>query len=344
MRTSTWEDSFTLVNGVYHLQHDIVLTDTLRFETNDLSASSERYVNGNGYTIWGDPEGWAGWNTENTISEYGLFYVKNAKLHLENIKIHNGLAGSSQRGVFSHRFGHLYTTNVTFLTYTAGRSVKVWNSSEGSWTQVGGDVFHSDSSSWIPAPFNVTHQWSRDGAPIAGATSSTYTLAQADVGSVIRVTASYTEAEGTAEGVDSSFTAAVANVSHSTTGEVLITGTPEEDQVLTASNTLADADGLGAISYQWNRAGSVITGASSNSYTLIQDDVGSIITVTASHMDGEGTAETATSTATGQVANVNDSPTGAVSITGTATEDEVLTASNTSVSYTHLTLPTIREV
>ncbi|WP_147157458.1 calcium-binding protein, partial [Reyranella soli] len=37
------------------------------------------------------------------------------------------------------------------------------------------------------------------------------------------------------------------------TGLVSIAGTAVEDQVLTASNTLADADGLGPIGYQWQR-------------------------------------------------------------------------------------------
>jgi hypothetical protein len=47
-----------------------------------------------------------------------------------------------------------------------------------------------------------------------------------------------------------------------------------EDQVLTASNTLADADGLGSITYQWQRGGVDINGATANTYTLVQADVG----------------------------------------------------------------------
>ena len=39
----------------------------------------------------------------------------------------------------------------------------------------------------------------------------------------------------------------------SPTGTVLISGTAREDEVLTASHTLADQDGLGVISWQWNR-------------------------------------------------------------------------------------------
>ena len=120
-------------------------------------------------------------------------------------------------------------------------------------------------------------------------------------------------------------TPTVTNANDSPTGSVSISGTATQNQQLTAANTLADADGLGSISYQWSRAGSSISGATSSTYTLVQADVGSAITVTASYTDDQGTAESVTSSATSAVANVNDAPSG-------------------SVSYTHLTLPTKRIV
>ena len=49
----------------------------------------------------------------------------------------------------------------------------------------------------------------------------------------------------------------------------------------------------------------------------------------ASYTDAQGASESSTSAATGTVANVNDDPTGSVTISGTATEDQVLTAANT---------------
>ena len=42
------------------------------------------------------------------------------------------------------------------------------------------------------------------------------------------------------------------------TGSVTITGTAEVGQTLSAGNNLADADGLGAITYQWYRDGVAI--------------------------------------------------------------------------------------
>ncbi|MYM56842.1 S8 family serine peptidase [Thalassovita mangrovi] len=175
----------------------------------------------------------------------------------------------------------------------------------------------------------VSYQWQRDGGNISGATSATYTLTQADVGAAITVTASYTDGGGTAESVTSAATAAVTNVNDAPTGSVSISGIATEDQVLTASNTLADEDGLGTVSYQWQRDGGNISGATSATYTLTQADVGAAITVRASYTDGQGTAESVTSAATAAVTNVNDAPTGVVSISGSVTEGGMLTASNT---------------
>ncbi|RRS02757.1 hypothetical protein EIP75_18445, partial [Aquabacterium soli] len=56
-----------------------------------------------------------------------------------------------------------------------------------------------------------TYHWLRDGAD-TGATGSTYTLTQNDVGAVISVRATYTDGQGTAEAVDSAGTAPVADV------------------------------------------------------------------------------------------------------------------------------------
>ena len=120
----------------------------------------------------------------------------------------------------------------------------------------------------------------------------------------------------------------VANVNDAPTGSASISGTPTEDQVLTAINTLADEDGLGTIGYQWQRNGVDILGATSTTYTLTQTDVGTSIRVVASYTDGQGTHESVISAGLGPVANVNDAPTGSVSISGTPAEDRVLNAGN----------------
>ncbi|GAB5442642.1 MAG: hypothetical protein Fues2KO_29910 [Fuerstiella sp.] len=175
----------------------------------------------------------------------------------------------------------------------------------------------------------ISWQWRRNGVDIAGATASTYALTEADVGTLITVTASYTDGGGTNESVASTAVGPVANVNDLPTGSVTISGIATEDQMLTASETLADADGMGVISWQWLRDGSAIAGATANTYTLTDADVGTMISVAASWVDGHGTNEQVISSAVGSVANLNDVPTGVVSISGLAIEDQTLTASNT---------------
>ena len=156
----------------------------------------------------------------------------------------------------------------------------------------------------------ISYQWLRDGVAITDATEDTYVLTQADVGAVISVSASYTDAQGPAESVSSEATVAVANVNDEPTGAVTITGEATEGETLTASNTLADADGLGEqISYQWLRDGVAIDGANDSEYTLTQADVGAEISVSASYTDGQGADESVTSAVTAAVTNVNDAPT-----------------------------------
>jgi predicted outer membrane repeat protein len=151
------------------------------------------------------------------------------------------------------------------------------------------------------------------------------------VGTTISVVASYTDGGGTLESVASAATAPVANLNDDPTGTVTITGTPTEDETLTASNNLADEDGLGTISYQWRSNGANV-GTGGVTFNLTQAAVGTTISVVASYTDGQGTPESVASAATAIVANVNDDPTGTVTITGTPTEGEVLSADTSTLA------------
>lgn len=174
----------------------------------------------------------------------------------------------------------------------------------------------------------ISYQWLRDGNAISGATDNTYTLTQKDVDAEISVRASYTDDQGTDESVTSGTIGPIANVNDPPTGSVTIDGTTTQNQTLTASNSLADEDGLGDISYQWLRNDTVIDGATGETYTLTQTDVGEKISVRANYTDDQGTEESVTSSATSPITDTNVSPEGTVTISGTAKEDEELTASN----------------
>ncbi len=122
-------------------------------------------------------------------------------------------------------------------------------------------------------------------------------------------------------------------VNHPPTGSLQIAGSATQGQVLSAVTTsLVDADGLGLFSYQWLRGGSAVAGSTASSYTLSQTDVGQSMTLRVSYTDGLGNAETVLSSATAAVANVNDAPTGSVSIVGQATQGQTLLANTTALA------------
>lgn len=184
----------------------------------------------------------------------------------------------------------------------------------------------------------VAYRWQRDGGvagwqDIANATAASYTPAQADVGHALRAVASYTDAYGTGESVVSTATPPVANVNDAPTGTLLLAGTPKQNQPLTVQDTLDDVDGLGDRLYVWQRSNSTggwttIPSAAGPAYTPTQADVGLRLRAVASYTDGLGTGESVASPATVAVVNDNDLPTGSVTLAGTASQGQPLTASN----------------
>ena len=195
----------------------------------------------------------------------------------------------------------------------------------------------------LPDGVDIRYQWQRNtGADsafenIENATSETYTLGDGDVGREVRVQASYTDGNSTPESLTSDATNAVTNINDAPSGSVTIDGTATEDETLTANTgTLDDADGLGAFSYQWQRGDGSggytnIQDASGETYTLGDEDVGREVQVMVSYTDDGGMDESLTSAATALVENVNDEPTGSVSIEGMVEEDETLTANTTAL-------------
>ena len=184
-----------------------------------------------------------------------------------------------------------------------------------------------------------SYQWQADGADIPGATDSSYTLADADVGKAISVTVAFTDDEGNEESLISAATAAVeAKPNTPATGLPSIGGTTQVGETLTADlSGIADEDGVtnAAYTYQWQADGADISGATSDTYTLADADMGKAVTVRVSFTDDAGNEETLTSAATDAVAaapQANSPATGAPSISGTAQVGETLTADASSIA------------
>jgi len=180
----------------------------------------------------------------------------------------------------------------------------------------------------------VSYQWLREGVAVTGANQTTYALTQSDVGKKISVTASYVDSLGNAESVTSDGVG-IVNVNDLPTGSVVITGDAQQGKTLTASNALADLDGLGTISYQWLSGDAIISGANQTSYTLTAADVNKTISVKASYTDLQNTAESVASAPTVAVtAIVNTQPTDSNNqIIGTAKNDKLVgTAKNDTLN------------
>ena len=172
-----------------------------------------------------------------------------------------------------------------------------------------------------------SYQWLRNGSAISGATSANYSTTDADVGARISVRVSYIDGLGTTETLTSSPSSTISAINDAPIGLPTITGTPQEDQPLTANvSGISDADGLNAFNYQWLRNGSAISGANAGNYTPRDADVGTQLSVRVSWTDDQGFQESLTSAASSQVANINDSPTGRPTISGSALEGQTLNA------------------
>ena len=126
------------------------------------------------------------------------------------------------------------------------------------------------------------------------------------------------------------------------TGTPTISGTAQVRETLTADPSgIADTDGLNNVSYsyQWIRndgsSDTNITGTTGSTYTLVDADEGKTIKVRVSFTDDADNGETLTSAATATVAAAPNNPaTGAPTISGTAREDETLTADTLGIADT----------
>jgi Ca2+-binding RTX toxin-like protein len=193
----------------------------------------------------------------------------------------------------------------------------------------------------VTGPF--TYQWQQsavgggvDFTNIAGATAANFTSGQAQVGRNLQVVVSYTDASGNVETLISAPTALVSNVNDAPVGTVTISDTtPQENQLLTATNAFTDEDGLpGTFSYQWQAAAAIngnpggvfnnIVGATAATFTptgtlaVPGPQANRELRVVVTYTDLQGTVQTVTSAATAPVTALADI---GVVFTGTAGND-----------------------
>ena len=180
-----------------------------------------------------------------------------------------------------------------------------------------------------------SYQWLADDAEITGATGSSYTVTNSDLGKTLKVRVDFTDDRGTEESVTSEATRAVKLANIVPTGKPVILGSLEVGQTLIADvSSISDPNGMtnATLSYEWvNFYGPV---RDRDEYTLVDRDGGrSGMWLWVTYTDDAGHEQRVTSESIGVVAPRPNSPaTGTPAITGTAQVGETLTADTSGIA------------
>lgn len=144
---------------------------------------------------------------------------------------------------------------------------------------------------WIGTPpITFTYQWQRDGVDITGETASVYLLVIADFAAKITCKVTATNVVGSVP-ADSDYIVGIG-VAPSNTVAPVISGTNTVGSVLSTTNGTWTGTSPITYTYQWQRDGSNISGATSSTYTTVQADASYkiICIVTATNIAGFSTA------------------------------------------------------
>jgi len=152
----------------------------------------------------------------------------------------------------------------------------------------------------------------------------------------------YQDQQGTEERVQSEGVE-ITNVNDEPSGLLTILGAPSVGESLYLSNTIVDADGFeqegeSQFQYQWYRNGSEIDEATESDYTLTQEDMDAMISVSVRYLDGHGKEELVDGVdPVGPVIMDNGGPSGRLTLTGMSAaglpkEDDTLTVDITGVT------------
>ena len=210
-----------------------------------------------------------------------------------------------------------------------------------------GQTLTTTDGTWTGAPApTFTYQWQRTGSNIGGATSSTYVLVAADYANTIRCVVTATNSVApSGVSANSNSTASVAGNAPANTVAPAVTGTATVGQTLSSTTGTWTGVPTPTYTYQWQRTGSNIGGATSSTYVLVNADAANTIrcVVTATNAVS---AVSANSNSTASVAAiVPNAPTiGTATATGQTTATVAYTGSTdnggaTITSYTATSSP-----
>jgi hypothetical protein len=173
---------------------------------------------------------------------------------------------------------------------------------------------------------------------IPGAVSEAFTPRDQQVGKYLRVQVSYIDGQGNPELINSPSSLAVENVNDTPVGLPSIIGDAREGSSFTIDTSrVNDEDGIGAISYTWQRSKTktdweTISEKLSQSFRILQADVGYSYRASISYIDGFGTRELLLTEPSEVIANVDNPLEGDLVMRGQAVEGSELVASTSGLS------------
>lgn len=146
--------------------------------------------------------------------------------------------------------------------------------------------------SGYPAPADFTVQWQKNGVDISGQTGASYTVVVGDVGANITAVVVATNASGSSSPTSSNAIVALASSAPAFTVAAAISGTRKPGNTLTCDGGTATGTPAPTKTYQWQKDGVNISGATNATYVVQAGDVASSITcdVTATNFRGSATS------------------------------------------------------
>ena len=199
-----------------------------------------------------------------------------------------------------------------------------------------GQTLTADQGTWTGSPtISYAYQWQRCDSgggscqDVSGATSSTYGLAPADVGSRMRVVVTATNAAGNASAASVPGAVVEARAPVNTVAPTL-SGTVRDGERLTVDRGTWTGTPTISYAYQWQRCDAGpgncvdLDGETGTSYDLVPADVGQVVRVVVTATNAGGT----TSAATSESATVAAAPPANVvspSLSGDLRENDTLT-------------------